>query len=307
MIARRSSIRLPVVALLLPVLASGCGGESAPSRDLLEGLAPRDQVDALAAQISEGIQNLEPVVTIDHARLAEAEGVSMPPSIVTIYSDREVNTALIATDPLIGLDLPHRVLAFAEAGADTASVAYADAEFLAKRHGLSDAGLLEGYTRSLETALEGIPERRKAPSDTSRLEERYGIIEIDSDYPFEDTIERLRAAVLAQSDTKWFGEVDYHADAAGLGLEVPKATLLLFGGPEPGGRAMADFPKLGLDAFCQKLLVYESADGEVRVAFNDIAAFAELHYGTTLPLHHALNGRLTETFRAAVRAPGDRD
>ena len=71
MIARRSSIRLPVVALLLPVLASGCGGESAPSRDLLEGLAPRDQVDALAAQISEGIQKLEPVVTIEHGRLAE--------------------------------------------------------------------------------------------------------------------------------------------------------------------------------------------------------------------------------------------
>ena len=41
----------PIVAFLLPVLATGCGGESAPSRDLPEGLTPREQVDALAAQI----------------------------------------------------------------------------------------------------------------------------------------------------------------------------------------------------------------------------------------------------------------
>lgn len=306
MIIARNPVRLAVVACLLPVLATGCSGESAPSRDLLEGLTPREQVDALAAQISESTRDLEPVVTIDHARLAEAEGVTMPPSILTIYSDREVNAALVATDPLIGLDLPHRVLAFVEAGADTASVAYADAEFLMKRHGLSDARLLDGYTRSLEKALAGVPDRLRAPSDASHLDEGYGIIEIVSDYPFEDTIERLRAAVLAQSDTQWFGEVDYRVDASGLGLELRKTTLLLFGGPEPGGRAMADFPNLGLDAFCQKLLVYEAADGSVRVAFNDIAAFAELHYGTTIPIHHALNGRLTENFTAAVRAPGDR-
>ena len=117
----------------------------------------------------------------------------------------------------------------------------------------------------------------------------------------------MKEAVLAQSDTQWFAEVDFRADAAALGIDIPAVTLLLFGGPAPGGQAMAEFPRLGLDAFCQKLLVYQDGPSAVRVAFNDIAAFAELHYGTTIPIHHALNGRLTETFTAAVQAPVDRD
>ena len=68
-----------------------------------------------------------------------------------------------------------------------------------------------------------------------------------------------------------------------------------------GGVAMADFPAIGLDAFCQKLLVYAGDDGGSVVIFNDIAAFAELHYGSSAKPHHALNERLKATFQKALQ------
>ena len=106
---------------------------------------------------------------------------------------------------------------------------------------------------------------------------------------------------MSQDDTVWFGEIDFSSEAAEQGVELPDAVLLLFGGPGPGGVAMADFPAIGLDAFCQKLLVYADADGGSVVIFNDIAAFAELHNGTSAKPHHALNERLTATFQKAIQ------
>ena len=64
---------------------------------------------------------------------------------------------------------------------------------------------------------------------------------------------------------------------------------------------MADFPKLGLDAFCQKLLVFEDEDGNVQIAFNDIVAFAKLHYGRSNMAQQVINTRLKQTFKKATQ------
>ena len=106
---------------------------------------------------------------------------------------------------------------------------------------------------------------------------------------------------MAQDDTVWFGEIDFMTEASGEGVELPAATLLLFGGPKPGGIAMAKFPAIGLDAFCQKLLVYAGEDGGSVVIFNDIAAMAELHYGAISETASRTDERLTATFKKAVQ------
>jgi uncharacterized protein (DUF302 family) len=63
---------------------------------------------------------------------------------------------------------------------------------------------------------------------------------------------------------------------------------------------MAEYPSIGLDAFCQKLLVYADEDDKTIVLYNDIAALAELHYGQSAKPHAMLNKRLTETFTKAI-------
>ncbi|WP_254435590.1 DUF302 domain-containing protein [Ruegeria arenilitoris] len=239
---------------------------------------------------------LASIASIDHARLAAAEGVEMPPSRVQIFSDPEVNTPILKENLRAGLDLPFRVLSYAQDG--TAEVIHTGSDFLEVRHGLRDKSALDTFSKRLGEVTREV-DGDAAPTDG--LSRDYGIIELTSALSVAEAVENLTKIVVAQDDTVWFGEIDFTAEAATQDAELPEAVLLLFGGPGPGGVAMAEFPAIGLDAFCQKLLVYAGDDGGSVVIFNDIAAFAELHYGSSAKPHHALNERLTATFQKALQ------
>lgn len=263
------------------------------------------EVDGLVGGIEKKSADFKTVAVIDHARLAEKAGEEMPPSVLLIFSDPAVNTPLVKANPLLGLDLPLKLLAYAEPGAASASVAFAGSDYLMKRHSMENSDQFSAYRNMLATALNGIPEEQYAPVRSNGMEKGFGLVEMQSDFPFAETIARIKAAVMSQGDTVWFGSVDYQADAAAQGVEIPGAVLLLFGGPKPGGLAMAQFPKLGLDAFCQKLLVYEDAAGSTKIAFNDIVAFAELHYdGASNKPQQVINARLVATFEKAIQQKG---
>ncbi len=236
-----------------------------------------------------------PIASIDHARLAKAEGVEMPASRVLIFSDPEINTPILEENVRAGLDLPFRVLSFDQDGSP--QIAYTDSQFLKVRHGLTNASSLHAFQSKM---LDVLNDLETTPAPTNGLFADYGVIELRSQLSAPEAVERLRTAVMGQDDTVWFGEIDFAGEASQLGVELPDAVLLLFGGPAPGGVAMAGFPAIGLDAFCQKLLVYANEEGGSVVIFNDIAALAELHYGSSTEPHHGLNKRLTETFRAAI-------
>lgn len=255
--------------------------------------------DAVVATISKNISGLKPIVVIDHSRLAAKEGVMMPPCVVTIYSDPAVDSALMKRNPRIGLDLPQKILVFEADGEPR--VAFPHASFLAARNAVTDEAALNRYQESINTGLRGVAAEVIDPVTDRGVTRNYGMIELVSDFEHDDTITRLKKAVMKQGDTVWFGDIDFHANAAKKGVDLPRSTLLLFGGPKPGGVAMAKFPKLGLDAFCQKLLVFEDSNGKVRVIFNDIVKMAELHYGKSADPHKAINGRLATTFEGAVR------
>lgn len=257
-------------------------------------------VDELQQQIAANTDRFVPVATIDHARLASEAGVEMPPCIVTIFSDPESNAPLIQSNPLIGLDLPHRILAYAEPGASAANIAFGDANYLARRHSIADPALLSPYGRVLDEALVGISTEMQLPVAVDGIDDGFGIHNLVSEHSFSETVSRLKAVVSGQGDTVWFGDLDFQAEAAPQDIDVRPTTMLLFGAPAPGGMCMAEFPRLGLDAFCQKLLVYEDDQQQVRVAFNDIVSFATLHYGRNNPPQEVVNSRLDAAFRSAT-------
>ena len=63
---------------------------------------------------------------------------------------------------------------------------------------------------------------------------------------------------------------------------------------------MASAPTLGLDAFCQKLLIWQDEGGTAHVTFNDLLALAKRqNVSGGLPLR-VINKRLKETFSKAV-------
>ena len=288
----------PIALFVLCLFLAACGN---PDGDAAFRDAKHHDTDTIMRLVRSNAESLRTVAVIDHARLAAAEGVTMPASQVLIASDPTVNTAILKTTPRAGIDLPVKVLAYAPDG--RAAVATVTSGFLAARHGAGDERALEAFDAAVDRTIQGVDAGLLTRVDGTGVTRDQGIITLTSAYAFDETVERLSKVVRAQGDTVWFGEIDYTAEAASQGVTLPPATLLLFGGPKPGGVAMADFPRLGLDAFCQKLLVLQEGD-TVLVLFNSIVALAELHYGRVAKPHAQLDTRLTKTFQGAIAADG---
>ncbi|GGZ89863.1 DUF302 domain-containing protein [Algibacter mikhailovii] len=287
-----------IVIGVLFVIFTSCQNQKKEVKNIKNQNTIAEQVSALSKTLNQNIQE-KYVINLNHHQMAKEEGVYTPPSIATIFSDPNVNTALIKKNALIGIDLPYKILCYTEADTSRVSLTYTSADFIAKRHGLH-AKELEDYQKHMRKLLEPIKGVNISETKTDSVDVGYGIISIKSDFDFNQTVQNLKAIVEAQNDTRWFGDIDFQKDAKALGVEIQPATLLLFGGPAPGGKAMMTMPKIGLDAFCQKLLVYKKDNGEIWIAFNDIVAFAKLYYGSFTKPQAMINQRLKVTFTKAV-------
>jgi uncharacterized protein (DUF302 family) len=53
---------------------------------------------------------------IDHAAGARAAGLELPDEVVLVFGDPAVGTALMQADPRVGIDLPLRMLVWAQDG-----------------------------------------------------------------------------------------------------------------------------------------------------------------------------------------------
>jgi len=292
------SIRLFFVATVALAVA-GCGGpEPIPAERYLE-------TDQLISQIEENLVasgSLSKVVDIDHSRLGQQAGSAMPPARVLIFSDSQLESELIKLNPLLALDLPLRVLAFEDGRDNAGKIVYNSFDYLVSRYQLDPASsneLRQKYNEDMSTAINGLPPTAVAsfPSDTMSPD---GIITIESPYGYEETIERVNAAINAQSDTVHFGAVDFRANARELGIEIAPSYLILFGGPAPGGKAMAESPTLGLDGFCQKFLIWEGSSGRISLSFNDLLVLADRQGVKKSLALRVINYRLNKTFGDAL-------
>lgn len=255
--------------------------------------------DIMAANVAASGE-LEKIVEIDHSRLAAAAGGVMPPARVLLFSDPVVETELIRRHPPAALDLPLRALAYEAVPEGEARVIFNTYEYVRSRHALSaPAELGARYRHALETVLRGIDPSRIAAFEDDAMQPD-GIVTLASPFDFSRTRDRLVDAIDAQDDTVHFGVVDFQQRAGDLGVEIPPTLLILFGGPAPGARAMAEAPTLGLDAFCQKLLVWESEGGTVRVSFNDLTRLAERQKVPKSMALRVINHRLDSVFRKAL-------
>ena len=293
-----SKYRIPKTIVLLISLFS-CNSGMQQGSETAEYSNIQWKVDHESARLLDAIGRFRFIVSIDHARLAEEAGVYTPPSIVSIFSNPEVNTNLIRLNPLTALDLPYKVLCYSEPDTTSISIAYASAAYLMKRHGLREQDITS-YARDMNQLLSTFQNSRITVADTNKVTLNYGILLLESDYDFETTVDRLKEVIRSQNDTKWFGEIDFQNEAMDFNIQLGKIRLLLFGAPAPGGQAMFNSPRLGLDAFCQKLLIFEDGNNNVKVAFNDIEDFAKLHYNRATKPQGLINQRLSNTFKNVI-------
>ncbi len=292
--------RIPLVVLLaLPLLLQACAGEEpvAPER-----YAASDGFVGLILENIAADPGLQLVADIDHSRLGHEAGSPMPPSRVLIFSDRQLESELIKLEPLAALDLPLRLLSFESGEGGTNRVIYNSFDYLESRYGLEGDGLAELATRyqeGMDRATSGLPQESIARFADNAMQPD-GIITIDSPYDFKETVARVRAAIDAQSDTVYFGEVDFQENAREQGIELPPSYMILFGGPGPGGKAMAGSPTLGLDGFCQKFLIWQDEQGQVHLSFNDLIALARRQDVDVALALRVINFRLNSVFDEAL-------
>jgi uncharacterized protein (DUF302 family) len=94
-------------------------------------------VDATVAKLKAAIaaRGLTLFAEIDHDGGAARAGLSMPPARVLIFGNPKAGTPLMVARPLLALDLPLKVLVWAEPEGRV-SVSYSSPEFLAGRYSL---------------------------------------------------------------------------------------------------------------------------------------------------------------------------
>lgn len=244
--------------------------------------------------------DFELIADIDHSRLAAAEGVPMPPSHVLIWSAPRLDAAIIKNKAIAAVDLPLRVLVYEDPKTREATVIFNSYDYIAQRHALpEDESVRNQYQSAMSTALKNVPTESIHQLPASN-QPSSGLITLQSPYDFATTEKRLLNVINAQSDTVTFGNVDFAKRSKEQGVTVQPIRLILFGAPVPGGKAMEDTPALGLDAFCQKLLIWQDTNGDTKVTWNDLPSFAKRQKVPSGLALKVINYRLKKTFTTAL-------
>jgi uncharacterized protein (DUF302 family) len=102
-----------------------------------------------------------------------------------------------------------------------------------------------------------------------------GLVTVQSAFDAATTLGRLTKALEARGVTI-FATVDHAAGATGAGLPLRATTLVIFGNPAAGTPMMQAAQTAGID-LPLKALVWQDADGTVRLSYNDLAWIAARH------------------------------
>jgi uncharacterized protein (DUF302 family) len=246
------------------------------------------------------VPSLHKVFEIDHSRLGAQEESYMPPARVLMFSNKRLESELLKRNQLVGIDLPLRILAYETVPNGPSKIIYNSYDYLASRYSLSSSGdTRDLFEKSLSLAVSGINPANIATFSQDQMQPD-GIVTLDSPFDFKETDSRVLEAINSQNDTIIFGSIDFQSQVQDFGVTMPPTKLILFGGPSPGAKAMRNAPTLGLDAFCQKLLVWEDDQQVVHLSFNDLLRVAERHdVSKSIPLR-VIDFRLNRTFSNAL-------
>jgi uncharacterized protein (DUF302 family)/uncharacterized membrane protein YidH (DUF202 family) len=116
-------------------------------------------------------------------------------------------------------------------------------------------------------------EERKEKSMTSNPEN--GIVTIPSRHSVDETVERFEN-VLHAKGVKLFAAIDHSGEAEKAGMQMPPTRLLIFGNPKAGTPLMIASPSVAID-LPLKVLVWEGADGNAWISYNDPAYLQARH------------------------------
>lgn len=102
-----------------------------------------------------------------------------------------------------------------------------------------------------------------------------GLVHVFSRYSVEETLDRLRALLVAKG-LRIFALIDHSGEALAAGLEMRPTQVLVFGSPVAGTPLMVASPTLAID-LPLKALVREDEQGKVWVSYNSPEYLQQRH------------------------------
>lgn len=122
-----------------------------------------------------------------------------------------------------------------------------------------------------------------------------GLITLPSAHDFTTTLDRLMTALQTKGVTI-FARVNHAAGAASVNMALRPTTLIIFGNPAAGTPLMQAAQTTGID-LPLKALVWQDADGSVKLSYNDPGWIAARHsLGSKASQAVTVISRVLETF-----------
>ncbi len=253
--------------------------------------------DSLITRLSANT-NISIVAEVDHARNALGTGTSLRPNRLVIFGNPVLGSPLMEANPLAGLDLPQKMQVY-EAEDGDVFMTFNFREYFAERYGVGNVTTLP----AIGDAVGNLPQLSGVtglvlPSSSEEVALREGITTYSASGTVDSVYTALRSALNANSAISIIAEVDHQANAQAVNIDLPPIRLIVFGNPNLGTPLLSEVQSVGID-LPQKILVYQSAEGEVTVAYNDPYYIAERHgISEDLPqlstINNALQGLATE-------------
>jgi uncharacterized protein (DUF302 family) len=125
-----------------------------------------------------------------------------------------------------------------------------------------------------------------------------GLVAIKSPFSAKETMNRLEE-VAKQRGLNVFARIDHAAGAAKIGKTLRPTEVLIFGNPQGGTPFMECAQSVGID-LPLKALIWEDAQGQVWLGYNDPAFLAQRHGVPQCPAVSGLSKALAALAEATV-------
>ena len=125
-----------------------------------------------------------------------------------------------------------------------------------------------------------------------------GLVALKSPYPAKETMNRFED-MAKQRGLNVFARIDHAAGAAKVGKILRPTEVLIFGSPQGGTPFMECEQSVGID-LPLKALVWEDAQGQVWLGYNDPAWLARRHEAASCPAVVGLSKALAGLSEAAL-------
>ncbi|GAB3686089.1 DUF302 domain-containing protein [Salinisphaera aquimarina] len=130
-----------------------------------------------------------------------------------------------------------------------------------------------------------------------------GMIQVKSPYSPDETVQRFVETAKSKG-LKIFTTVDHAEGAAGVDLELRPTTVVIFGNPKAGTPFMQCAQTVGID-LPMKALIWQDADDQVWLGYNDPAYIAKRHEVEDCPAVTPIGKALSALAQATVAPETD--